>query len=58
LLFSVATTGYILIAMQLEEHDLVAALGDRYRDYRTRVPMIIPGMRHHSSVPDTTVRPA
>jgi protein-S-isoprenylcysteine O-methyltransferase Ste14 len=58
LLFAVATTGYILIAMQLEEHDLVAALGERYRDYRTRVPMLVPGLRRHSTVPDTTVRPA
>lgn len=46
LLFSVATTGYILIAIQLEEHDLTAALGDRYRDYRRRVPMLIPGLHH------------
>jgi methanethiol S-methyltransferase len=35
-------TGYILIATQLEEHDLVAALGDEYRDYRREVPMLVP----------------
>ena len=34
LLFALGMTGYILIATQLEERDLVAALGDQYRDYR------------------------
>ncbi|RDH74147.1 isoprenylcysteine carboxylmethyltransferase family protein [Mycolicibacterium moriokaense] len=58
LLFAVATTAYILIAVQLEEHDLNAALGDRYRDYRTRVPMLIPGLHRHGPVPGTTARPA
>ncbi len=42
LLFSIAMTGYILIATQLEEHDLVAALGNQYRDYRRQVPMLLP----------------
>jgi methanethiol S-methyltransferase len=38
----VAMTGYILIATQLEERDLVAALGDEYRDYRREVPRLVP----------------
>jgi protein-S-isoprenylcysteine O-methyltransferase Ste14 len=42
LVFALATTAYILVAIQLEEGDLVEALGDDYRQYRERVPMIIP----------------
>jgi protein-S-isoprenylcysteine O-methyltransferase Ste14 len=42
LVFAVATTLYILIALQLEEADLIAAFGAEYRDYRRRTPMLIP----------------
>jgi protein-S-isoprenylcysteine O-methyltransferase Ste14 len=45
LLFATATTGYILIALQLEERNLVAVLGAKYRDYQSRVPMLIPWPR-------------
>jgi len=45
LLFALMTTAYILVAVQLEERDLVAALGEDYRGYRERVPMIIPGLK-------------
>jgi protein-S-isoprenylcysteine O-methyltransferase Ste14 len=45
LLFSVATTGYILIAIQLEERDLVREHGDTYKAYRRSVPMLIPFIR-------------
>jgi len=40
--FALATSGYILAAIQLEERDLVRHLGSQYSDYRRRVPMLIP----------------
>ncbi|MCL4522816.1 MAG: isoprenylcysteine carboxylmethyltransferase family protein [Acidobacteria bacterium] len=42
LLFAVATTGYILIAIQLEERDLVKFFGDQYKSYRERTSMLLP----------------
>jgi protein-S-isoprenylcysteine O-methyltransferase Ste14 len=40
--FAVITTAYILVALQLEERDLRAALGAKYDEYRERVPMLLP----------------
>ena len=42
LLFSVATTGYILLGIFLEERDLIGLYGDQYRRYRQQVGMLIP----------------
>lgn len=42
LVFAVATTAYMLIAIQLEERDLASAHGEDYLTYRRQVPMLIP----------------
>lgn len=47
LFFAIGTTAYILIAIQFEEHDLTAALGAQYRQYRSDVPMLIPRPCRH-----------
>jgi protein-S-isoprenylcysteine O-methyltransferase Ste14 len=42
LLFAAAMTAYILVAVRLEERDLMALYGDAYRDYQRRVGMLLP----------------
>jgi protein-S-isoprenylcysteine O-methyltransferase Ste14 len=44
LLFAVGTTAYMLIAIRLEERDLIDTFGARYLEYRRRTPMLIPAM--------------
>jgi len=55
LLFAIATSGYILIGIYLEERDLIGLFGDQYRRYREQVSMLIPlpGRR----TPAVTVEP-
>ena len=48
LVFAVMTTAYILIAIQLEERDLMREHPE-YADYRKRVPMLIPFLRRRGS---------
>jgi protein-S-isoprenylcysteine O-methyltransferase Ste14 len=42
LLFSAGMSGYILLAIQFEERDLVAHIGEPYRRYRQQVPALVP----------------
>ncbi len=45
LLFAAVTTVYILIALQFEERDLIGIFGDRYREYKNKVPMLVPFLK-------------
>jgi methanethiol S-methyltransferase len=42
LVFAIATTVYILVAIQFEERDLIKAHGQSYVNYRNEVPMLVP----------------
>lgn len=42
LFFAVITAAYVLVAVRLEERDLLTALGEDYAEYRRNVPMFIP----------------
>jgi methanethiol S-methyltransferase len=44
LLFAAVMTFYICAGIWLEERDLMAFFGDRYRQYRARVAMLLPGL--------------
>ncbi len=45
LVFAIMTTVYIVVAIQLEERDLMAEHGASYENYRKRVPMLVPGTK-------------
>ncbi len=52
LLFSIATTAYILLAIQFEERDLAREHGESYEAYRRSVPMLIPFTRRPEPPPE------
>jgi protein-S-isoprenylcysteine O-methyltransferase Ste14 len=55
LVFAIATTLYILIAIQLEEHDLTAEHSE-YAQYRRRVPMLVPFLKRRHGPPPQVAR--
>jgi protein-S-isoprenylcysteine O-methyltransferase Ste14 len=50
LLFAVVTTAYILVAIQLEERDLMK-VHPEYANYRGQVPMLVPGLSRRAATP-------
>jgi len=48
LLFSIATTAYIVLAIRFEERDLVREHGETYEAYRRAVPMLFPSFRRRA----------
>ncbi len=51
LLFALGMTAYILVAIRYEERDLETFLGEDYKRYREKVPMLVPRMgKSHDTV--------
>jgi protein-S-isoprenylcysteine O-methyltransferase Ste14 len=55
LFFAAVTTAYILVAIKLEERDLVTDFGAAYADYRRQVPMLVPRLFRRASSTEMSV---
>lgn len=56
LFFAALASGYILVALQLEERDLIHYFGEKYLDYKERVPMLIPFTKSRMVSEEESVR--
>jgi protein-S-isoprenylcysteine O-methyltransferase Ste14 len=56
LVFAALTAAYILIAIRLEERDLLAAHGEAYAEYRRHVPMLVPRFFGKQRMPQQTAQ--
>jgi protein-S-isoprenylcysteine O-methyltransferase Ste14 len=45
LLLNILFSVWVIVAIILEERDLLAKYGDTYQEYREKVPMLIPGLK-------------
>jgi protein-S-isoprenylcysteine O-methyltransferase Ste14 len=55
LLFALTMTSYVLVAIPMEERDLLRALGEPYRRWREHTPMFVPRIRAAASRPTRAV---
>jgi len=56
LVFTLGMLGYILVAIQLEERDLVREYGARYLAYREQVRALVPIPRRHKGGPEVELQ--
>jgi len=57
LFFAIMTTAYILVAIRFEESDLIAVHGEKYKQYRKQVPMLVPALGAKAAAQKSEVPP-